>query len=293
MRKLTPQELELIAGAQTNTAHTSTAHSSPPVTAHATAPISSPPVNVSSYEMGTPPGMSTYPSSYPISHPVSSAPTSSDSTHCYTPLSSNDRVDEAWVNAREGGVYTHAYVPLNSSGQVIDNSGVTDGAGVDFGAQSASTLSNDGVPQTIINEVSPYFGMHGQTAENYLNAHPLTMTTADATTLSNDVQNHTIQKLAATYNADERTGETFYELPAGVQTAITDLAYQYGDGTNLATRTPKYWNDVITGDWSTAVNELNNFGDHTPTRRQLEAKLIQNDIAAGAVPEDSSQGECK
>jgi GH24 family phage-related lysozyme (muramidase) len=107
------------------------------------------------------------------------------------------------------------------------------------------------------------------------------------------VQAHTIQKLAATYNADEQTGQTFYELPAGVQTAITDLAYQYGDGTNLATRTPTYWNDVITGDWSAAVNELNNFGDHFPTRRGLEAKLIQNDIDAGAVPDDSSQGKCQ
>lgn len=296
MRKLTPHELELIAGAQTNTGHSSiSTHSSPPVTvtANPSPTISSPPVNVSSYEGGTPVGVGGYESSGPVSHPVSSAPSGDTGTHCYTTRSSQDRVDEAWVNAREGGVYTHAYVPTNASGQVVDSSGVTDGAGVDFGAQNATTLTNDGVPQTIISEVSPYFGLHGTTAQTYLNAHPLTMTSADATTLSNDVQNHTIQNLASTYNAAEQTGQTFYELPAGAQTAITDLAYQYGTGTNLATRTPAFWHDVITGSWDDAVYELNHFGDAFPTRRGMEANLIQNDINSGAIPDDSSQGQCK
>ena len=67
------------------------------------------------------------------------------------------------------------------------------------------------------------------------------------------------------------------------------LAYQYGP--NLSARTPVYWNEVTHGKWAAAVQNLNDFGDAYPTRRTLEADLIQGDINSGKLP--ASEGSCK
>lgn len=86
-------------------------------------------------------------------------------------------------------------------------------------------------------------------------------------------------------NYDADSGLDFLSLSGGVQTAIVDLSYQYGTG--LSTAAPNFWNDVTTGNWTAAVNELRDFGDDYPTRRGLEAGLIQNDLDSGVLPESS------
>ena len=73
------------------------------------------------------------------------------------------------------------------------------------------------------------------------------------------------------------------------QTAIADPTYQYGP--DLSARTLEYWNQVTHGEWMAAVQNLNDFGDAYPTRRSLEANLIQDDINSGKLP--TSEGICK
>jgi hypothetical protein len=59
----------------------------------------------------------------------------------------------------------------------------------------------------------------------------------------------------------------------------------------VSTRTSEYWNQVTHGEWTAAVQNLNDFGDAYPTRRALEANLIQGDINSGKLP--ASEGICK
>ncbi|MBW9248887.1 MAG: hypothetical protein GJU72_07425 [Acidithiobacillus ferriphilus] len=81
----------------------------------------------------------------------------------------------------------------------------------------------------------------------------------------------------------------FWSLPTGTQTAIVDLAFQYGP--NLSVRTPNYWKQVTTGQWQAAIDNLRNFGDAYGPRRNAEANLISADIANGELPPDASECE--
>ena len=169
--------------------------------------------------------------------------------------------------------------------------GVTIGAGVDLSSQTVASLTAAGVPQSIINSVSPYLGLTGSAAQSALSQHGgLTLSPADAQTLTQDVMNQYVQRLTTLYNGQTDV-QLFSELPASAQTAIADVAYQY-DPLNLPGQTPSFWNDVLTGNWSQTVNELNNFGDAFSGRREAEGDLVNSDVTNHALPLNSSLGQC-
>ncbi|MBO1360258.1 hypothetical protein J2D73_10715 [Acetobacter sacchari] len=87
-----------------------------------------------------------------------------------------------------------------------------------------------------------------------------------------------IQLLMSLLPTEVSVGKRFNELPLEMKTVIDDLHYHYGD---LSTATPRFWGDVTSGNWSQAINELRNFDDDFPTRRNAEADAIQNDINYG------------
>ena len=64
----------------------------------------------------------------------------------------------------------------------------------------------------------------------------------------------------------------FFDLPGQAQTVIASVSFQYGD---LSVRSPKFWKWVATQDWPEATQILRNFGDGYPTRRMLEARLLE------------------
>lgn len=93
--------------------------------------------------------------------------------------------------------------------------------------------------------------------------------------------------LALQYNAATRnaygaaSAPVFQDLPVGAQTAIADIAFQYG---NLASRTPNFWRQVTTGQWQDAHSNLLDFQDDHRTRREGEANLFAPDIRSGLLP---------
>jgi hypothetical protein len=81
--------------------------------------------------------------------------------------------------------------------------------------------------------------------------------------------------LKLAYNAEVRADKTkkaFEDLPGEAQTAIASVAFQYG--TRLSFRTPKFWKAAVSQDWKETTKVLRNFGDVYPTRRGLEADLL-------------------
>ena len=205
-----------------------------------------------------------------------------------TTAQAKNRVDYNFISAREGNLATKGYIP-RTHGIIDGNSGVTIGIGVDLGQQTIAGLANEGVSPALIKTVKPYLRLKGPAALSYLNKHPLVLTVQQAQALTTAAQTHIIDTVASEYTANSSPPINFFQLPGGAQTAIADLAYQYGP--NLSARTPVYWNEVTHGKWAAAVQNLNDFGDAYPTRRTLEADLIQGDINSGKLP--ASEGSCK
>lgn len=77
-----------------------------------------------------------------------------------------------------------------------------------------------------------------------------------------------LEKQWQTFNAET----PFDQLSSACQTLIASVAFQYG---NLAICTPNFWLQVTIGDWQTALNNLRHFGDMYPTRRNIEANLLE------------------
>jgi len=207
--------------------------------------------------------------------------------HCFAPQPAADRVDSSHIYTNEDGVHTTGYLVPGAS-----NAGVTIGAGVDLGSQSASGLASMGVAQNIITTVTPYLGLKGAAASTAVtkNGYP-TLSQADATSLSQALLDSTRATVASRFDATSAVAK-FDELPAEAQTVIIDVAYP--NGPYLSTSAPSFWADVTSGNWSSAVDELNNwYGTNSSNPRyQGDAALLQSAITAASLPTDTSGGQC-
>lgn len=187
--------------------------------------------------------------------------------------------DTDYLSDKEGGVQTTAYVPMDH-GVPAGNSGVTVGAGVDLGSKTTASLLADGVPQSLVSVLGEYTGLRGQQALNKLRQKPLSLSEDQANQLTDIYFDVMSSAMETRFNNAAGAGK-FRSIPYNTRTAIIDLTFQYSD--NLANRTPKTWEKMISGDWNGVVQELNNFGDDYPTRRKAEAKLIQGDLNRGLL----------
>lgn len=102
---------------------------------------------------------------------------------------------------------------------------------------------------------------------------------ADLDAMDRGVLNDTTARVRDAYDSAQPP-RPFDQLDPDKQTAIVDLAYQFG--TNLAKAAPKFWGAATSGDWNGAVTELKDFygptiapSRHDIQRRADEAGLIQ------------------
>lgn len=193
-------------------------------------------------------------------------------------------VDYGFISKNEGQQQLTAY-PSGALAQSAPATGKDPGAGigvtiatgVDLGSHSVDDLKRWGVSDQGVADLAPAMGLKGDAARNFLNAsQPLTIGAADAQAMDEGALKDTISAVQKAYDSTD-PATSFSNLTPGQQTAIVDLAYQYG--TNLASRTPKFWGDVTSGNWDAAVNELNNFHDSYLARRESEAGILSG--AAG------------
>ncbi|WCE03475.1 pesticin C-terminus-like muramidase [Pseudoxanthomonas sp. JBR18] len=269
MRPLTVEEVELIMGANDTS--------------------DLPPVVVTTAPPGGDPGGPSGPGDG-SGNPGSGGGGSFDPDHCYTPLASAIRTDSSYIFANEGGVKTDGYTLSVTD---YPNSGVTIGAGVDLGQQSAAGLTALNVPQNIINTLTPFFGLKGQDAVNAIaaNGGPPVLTTPDATTLSNILMASTTTTVSTNFDA-ATSGMTFGQLPEPAQTVIVDASYP--SGPNLASSAPNFWGEITSGRWADAENELNHWYSNgtTDPRHAGDATKLGSAITAKSLPSDSINGQC-
>ncbi|KGM54573.1 hypothetical protein N799_09085 [Lysobacter arseniciresistens ZS79] len=189
-----------------------------------------------------------------------------------------DRIDYAFIAAREGALRLDGYVPDAR----FSRSGVTIATGFDLGQRHRIDLLALGLPARLIDQLDPYLGVTRQDARTLLAEKPLRITMADALLINSAFKARFVARLAHDYGASvlNRDGIAFFDLPAEAQTTIASVAFQYGD---LATAAPRFWRTVCLQDWRAAVTELRAFGDRYPTRRNLEADLLSRLLETPAV----------
>ncbi|AIB37600.1 MULTISPECIES: pesticin C-terminus-like muramidase [Pseudomonas] len=173
----------------------------------------------------------------------------------------NNSIDMAFIAQLEGGSATRGYVPDPENSR----SGVTIGTGFDLGQQKDLTM----LPKDLSDRLLPYLGLIGAEAVARLERLPLNVSAEDARRIDEAYKAPFIERLASDYS--KAAGRPFDALPAPMQTVIASVAFQYG---NLASRTPKFWAQVVAADWNAAESNLRNFGDRYSTRRCKEAALL-------------------
>ena len=279
MRVISPEELELIAGAQYMTTPTT---SLPPITVTAppyfppntppdTGPPQVPPVT-------SPPGGGTGPGA-----PGNGPPT------CLQSQLVGITVDRGVIDSHEGKLYTTGYT-LNPT--LFPQSGVTIGTGVDLGYRTVSEMTAYGVSSSGLAVLSPYLGLRGNAAVNYASAHGLpTISGDDAAALSNGIYNAIQTQLIGNYNAANTIGVPFNQLPSAIQTTLMDIAY---NSPNIASAAPTFWTQMTTGRYEDAVNNLLHwYGDGSTDRRHTDdANILLNGIYSGQVPTNVTTGRC-
>lgn len=207
-------------------------------------------------------------------------------------------VNDDVIVKNEGGSLLQGYVPRVRGGP--DHSGVTVAAGFDLGQHSTTDLRNLGLSKDLVEKLSPYLGLTGQEARDALVKSPLVISSDEATEINTAAFKSYFDQAGRAFNQTKNNlagGRTnadvamdpdgnameFSKLPWQVQTAIADLWYNMGD---LRVAAPQLWNQVTTGDWEGAYQNLRNFTQIDTTlaaRARGNAKLLRDAIDMGAI----------
>ncbi len=176
-------------------------------------------------------------------------------------------IDWDFISKKEGGSKTDGYVP-NPEGS---KSGVTIATGFDLGARNAEDLK--GLPLSLKEKLSPYLGLQGMVASEYLEDRPLTVTASEAKLIDKKSKGGAVKKLKAEWNKNAAIMKTpmFEDLTGAQQTVAASVAFQYG---SLA-KAPKFRAAAQEGRWDDVQGELRNFGDDYASRRTSEADYLQ------------------
>jgi hypothetical protein len=146
------------------------------------------------------------------------------------------------------------------------SSGATIASGFDIGARRLSDLI--GLPKPIIDKLTPYLGLKGVVAQSKLLECPLFLTDEECQKINKFAHQESEENLLDAWDSEI----PFNELTEQQQTVVASVSFQYG---HLPTRTPNFWRQVTSDDWDAAINNLRNFGDRYPTRRNTEANYLE------------------
>jgi len=179
---------------------------------------------------------------------------------------------------KQEGFETKGYVPDAENSK----SGVTIASGFDLGARKLSDLK--GLPQDIIDLLSPFLGFQGAEASEI--ASNLEVSEDQAKIINEFAKSEAITNLKTKW--ENATGTSFDDLGTEQATVLASVAFQYGD---LESRTPNFWKQTTSGDWVGAYKNLLKFGDRYTSRRLDEAALLwKSDALKKSIDAGTSTG---
>lgn len=182
-----------------------------------------------------------------------------------------DNVDFDFIGEQEGEGINTGYVPTRRNGNVIGNSGVTVGTGVDLGSKNDAYFA--GLDESLKAKLRPHYGKRKAAAQASLRSDPLNLTDAEVDALDRHVKEKELDTLRTRWNQDSDTD--FDDLPTNQATAVASTYYHHGNqmfGYN-------YWTQATSGDWQAAADNLRDSFDRDPIfdpRRQREADYLES-----------------
>lgn len=190
------------------------------------------------------------------------------------------QIDWEIIAQLEGARSNEFYVPRQQNNQnaAQGNSGVTIASGFDIGQHSEQEINTlFAAHPDIIARLLPFANITGTDAITRLNRQDTNtepLTNEQINVIDEIVNTDRTDQIVTRYNDDSETN--FTDLVPEFQTVIASVSFQYG---NLESRTPTFWNHVTGGNWMGALNELRDFGDDYPTRRNTEADIWERGIS--------------
>ncbi len=160
-------------------------------------------------------------------------------------------------------------------GEVIGQSGVTVGTGLDLGQQGEADLRRMRLDDAIINRFRAYLGKKRQDAVAALAAAPLTLSEAECDAVDDAVHGDYIGRAADLYDRHTE-GLPFVELPQEAQAVIVSLYYQLGSPFSSRGHAgyPVLYRHLCRGDWQAAAHELQTGFRNYANRRADEGRLL-------------------
>jgi GH24 family phage-related lysozyme (muramidase)/uncharacterized protein YegL len=175
------------------------------------------------------------------------------------------------------------YVPIDpKSGEVLEENGVTIGAGVDLGSKSWVSLMS--LPSALVDKLDPYFGLKRNLAACAAIERPLSLTLGEANTLTDAVKNDVLNTVSKRYNSDkDENALAFTSVPRGIRTAVVSVWYQFGSDTAHSI----FWSFVKKNDWNNAIHQLRNFykNPNEQAREDLKRRNDEADIIEATLLE--------
>lgn len=181
-------------------------------------------------------------------------------------------IDWNFLQKVEGKENT-AYVP-QKNGKAIQNSGVTIGTGVDLGQQTKARFQKLGVPQELIDKLSPFFGKTQDKALKALDkAGEVTLSDEEIFTIDEALKKETLRETKAWYNKNNTLGQDWSDLSDRQQTVVLSVRYNHGPK-----GAPNFYKQVENGKWSDAIENLRSFysseDNELHSRRVKEAQYL-------------------
>jgi len=174
-------------------------------------------------------------------------------------------IDFAFISKLEGSS-NRGYVPDPTESQ----SGVTIASGFDIGQRQEAELKN-AFDNELCAKLLPYVNKIQQKAVAELQAIPLELSDAEVEKINCYSHSQAEERLVTSWD-ESNTYASFESLSVECQTVVASVSFQYG---SLKLKTPNFWKQVTTGAWQSALQNLRNFGDKYPSRRNKEADLLE------------------
>ena len=180
-----------------------------------------------------------------------------------------NNIDFDFIAEQEGAAINKAYVPTKRDGSVDGNSGVTVATGVDLGSKDDAYF--EGLDESITRKLRPHFGKKKAAAQTSIQTSPLVLTDSEVAALDRFVKEKELNDLRDQWNKDSDTD--FDDLPTNKATAVASVYYQYKN--NLVNK-HNFWKQTTSGDWDAALDNLRDYEDPYPSRRNREADYLES-----------------
>ena len=172
-------------------------------------------------------------------------------------------VDWDKIKEFEGGSQQAGYVPE------AGKSGVTIGAGMDVGQRQ----NLEGLPEEVQQKLQPFVGLKNEDATRKLAATGgVNLEPEEIQQVDSFIKKETEDKMRDYWQ--KNSDIPFESLTPSQKTVLASVMHQYGNFSNV----PRFAGYAAKGQWSKVMNELRNFKDEYPTRRNREADILEQDL---------------